>query len=168
MHAWIRSTLILVVALGSVCLTAWAEDVPAESALIDSPPVATSAPVPVAEADRPTSGAAILSKSGVIEDDEASTAVPPGEPLSVEPQPAVEEPAARGPKTSSDKLVEKFMTLDVDASNGVSMDEYITMVQQRVMARFAAMDADGNGEVTEDEYRVFWKTRMAKWYRLKR
>jgi len=73
-----------------------------------------------------------------------------------------------GPKTQTDKIVEKFMTLDVDGSAGVSMDEYITIVQQRVMARFAAMDADKNGEVTEDEYRAFWKSRMAKWYRLKR
>jgi len=73
-----------------------------------------------------------------------------------------------GPKTQTDKIVDKFMTLDVDGSAGVSMDEYITIVQQRVMARFAAMDADRNGEVTEDEYRAFWKSRMAKWYRLKR
>jgi len=73
-----------------------------------------------------------------------------------------------GPKTATDKIVDKFMALDVDESAGVSMDEYITIVQQRVMARFAAMDANGDGEVSEDEYRVFWKSRMAKWYRLKR
>ncbi len=73
-----------------------------------------------------------------------------------------------GPKTATDKIVDKFMALDVDESAGVSMDEYITMVQQRVMARFAAMDANGDGEVSEDEYRMFWKSRMAKWYRLKR
>ncbi len=80
-----------------------------------------------------------------------------------------------GPKTSTDKIVDKFMSLDVDGSSSVSMDEYITMVQQyitmvqqRVLARFAAMDADRDGEVTEDEYRAFWKSRMAKWYRLKR
>ena len=73
-----------------------------------------------------------------------------------------------GPKSATDKIVEKFMALDADASAGVSLKEYAAMVEQRLLARFAAMDADKNGEVTEDEYRAFWKSRMARWYRLKR
>ena len=73
-----------------------------------------------------------------------------------------------GPKTATDKIVEKFMALDSDASAGVSLKEYAAMVEQRLLARFAAMDADKDGEVTEDEYRAFWKSRMARWYRLKR
>jgi len=88
---------------------------------------------------------------------------PPAEPPVVP-----ERKRNNGPKTATDKIVDKFMALDVDDSAGVSMDEYITMVQQRVMARFAAMDGNGDGEVSEDEYRIFWKSRMAKWYRLKR
>jgi len=127
MHTWIRSMLILVVALGGVCFTAWAEDMSAKADKVALP-----------------------------------------EPLVVEKLAEVETRASSGPKSTTDKIAEKFMALDVDASDGVSMDEYITMVQQRVMARFAAMDADADGEVSEDEYRIFWKSRMAKWYRLQR
>ncbi|MDQ6987892.1 MAG: hypothetical protein Q9M25_08830 [Mariprofundaceae bacterium] len=87
---------------------------------------------------------------------------PPAVPL------VAERKRNNGPKTATDKIVDKFMALDMDNSAGVSMDEYITMAQQRVMARFAAMDANRDGEVSEDEYRAFWKSRMAKWYRLKR
>ena len=149
MHAWIRITLILVVALVGAAFSAWAEEVPV-------------VPIPVVLEAQTASEAATQGDIDVIEDDEAPADVPLAEPLPVEKQ------TFSGPKSSTDKIVEKFMALDVDESKGVSMDEYITMVQERVMARYAAMDADANGEVTEDEYRLFWKSRMAKWYRLQR
>ncbi|MDQ6972898.1 MAG: hypothetical protein Q9M30_09625 [Mariprofundaceae bacterium] len=119
------------------------------------------------------SNAAVPVDMTIIEDEEAPAELLPGEAMPADgPMPADalvrQGSGPKGPKTSTDKIVDKFMKLDVDASFGVSMDEYITVVQQRVMARYAAMDADKNGEVTEDEYRAFWKSRMAKWYRLKR
>jgi len=153
MHTWIRSTLIVGLAFAGSCFSAWAEDIPISAAM----------PAPATKIDQTASGAAMPAEIGVIENEEAASETTPGEPLAV-----VEAQASSGPKTSTDKLVDKFMALDVDASDGVSMDEYITVVQQRVMARFAAMDADADGEVSGDEYRAFWKTRMAKWYRLKR
>lgn len=73
-----------------------------------------------------------------------------------------------GPVTSTDKIVDRFMELDTDASEGVSFDEYMAMVQQRAEDRFKGMDANQDGEVTADEYRQFWQSRMAQWYRLKR
>jgi len=73
-----------------------------------------------------------------------------------------------GPVTSTDKIVDRFMELDTDASEGVSFDEYMAMVQQRAQDRFKGMDANEDGEVTADEYRQFWQSRMAQWYRLKR
>ena len=149
MHAWIHLTLILVVALASGGFSASAEDAPV-------------VPVSVVQDSQTELAVTPQDEIDVIEDDEAPADVPLAEPLAVEKQ------AVSGPKSSTDKIVEKFMTLDVDESKGVSMDEYITMVQERVMARYAAMDADADGEVTEDEYRLFWKTRMAKWYRLQR
>ena len=149
MHAWIRLTLILVVALLGAAFSAWAEDVPVD-------------PVSVVQEAQMASEVAKHGDIDVIEDDEAPADVPLSEPLPVEKQ------TASGPKSSTDKIVEKFMALDVDESKGVSMDEYITMVQERVMARYSAMDTDADGDVTEDEYRLFWKTRMAKWYRLQR
>jgi len=117
--------------------------------------------------------AAAPADENMIEDEEAPAERLPGEAMPADgPIPADalarQGSGPKGPKTSTDKIVDKFMALDVDHSFGVSMDEYITVVQQRVMARYAAMDADKNGEVTEDEYRAFWKSRMAKWYRLKR
>lgn len=60
------------------------------------------------------------------------------------------------------------MELDIDASAGVSFDEYMLMVEERAEARFAAMDGDGDGEVTAEEYRAFWRARKAQWYRIKR
>ena len=149
MHAWIRITPILAVALFGAAFSAWAEGTPVVS-------------VSVVQEAQAASEAGTQGEIDVIEDDEAPADVPLAEPLPVEKQ------TVSGPKSSTDKIVEKFMMLDVDESKGVSMDEYITMVQQRVMARYAAMDADADGDVTEDEYRLFWKTRMAKWYRLQR
>jgi len=73
-----------------------------------------------------------------------------------------------GPQTATDKIVDRFMTLDTDASEGVSFDEYMAMVQQRADDRFKSMDTNGDGEVTADEYRAFWQSRKAQWYRLKR
>lgn len=73
-----------------------------------------------------------------------------------------------GPVTATDKIVNRFMALDTDASEGVSFDEYMTMVQQRAQDRFKSMDANGDGEVTADEYRQFWQSRMSQLYRLNR
>jgi len=70
--------------------------------------------------------------------------------------------------TSTDKIVQRFMDQDIDESDGVSFDEYVEMVYQRAIERFGQMDSNGDGEVSRDEYRTFWKTRMAKYYRLKR
>ncbi len=70
--------------------------------------------------------------------------------------------------TPTDKVVEAFMELDQDASNGVSMPEYMSMVNRRARERFARMDQNHDGEVSEDEYRLFWQTQKAKWYRLHR
>jgi hypothetical protein len=149
MYAWIRLTLIFAAALVTTGFNVWAEEAPA-------------APLSVVQEAQSASEVVTQGETDVIEDDEAPADVPLSEPLPVEKQ------TVSGPKSSTDKIVEKFMSLDVDESKGVSMDEYITMVQERVMARYAAMDADADGEVTEDEYRLFWKTRMAKWYRLQR
>ncbi|HKJ83788.1 MAG TPA: hypothetical protein VJ961_07225 [Mariprofundaceae bacterium] len=73
-----------------------------------------------------------------------------------------------GPITATDKIVDHFMALDTDKSDGVSFDEYMAMVQQRAAERFATMDANGDGQVTPEEYRKFWKERKAQWYRLRR
>ncbi|OIO68653.1 MAG: hypothetical protein COW19_02575 [Zetaproteobacteria bacterium CG12_big_fil_rev_8_21_14_0_65_55_1124] len=175
MHAWIRSTLIFVATLGAVCTSALAEDVPfraMQPQAVEQPVDAASQPAfpkirmpgqpaepDAASAEAPS--AAAPGESAVFDDEEAADAVP-AEPV------AAAEVQTGGPKTATDKIVEKFMALDTDESRSVSVEEYLIMVQQRVEARFKAMDADGNGEVTEDEYRAFWKTRMAKWYRLKR
>jgi len=144
MHAW-KFLFVGITLIGAmVCLpSAWADD--AGSSQLSGSRFPNSR-VPD-----------LKTPAGQVFDD---TGVPP----TVEP----EVKHHNGPKTQTDKIVEKFMTLDTDKSAGVSMDEYIAMVQQRVEARFAAMDADRDGEVTEDEYRAFWKSRMAKWYRLKR
>jgi len=70
--------------------------------------------------------------------------------------------------TPTDKVVAAFMALDTDGSEGVSQQEYLSMVQQRARARFRQMDADHDGEVSEQEYRAFWQNQRAKWYRLRR
>ena len=73
-----------------------------------------------------------------------------------------------GEMTSTDKIVQKFMELDLEENESVSLDEYQEMVFERAGKRFSDMDADGDGEVTSEEYRIFWKDRMAKYYRLKK
>lgn len=72
------------------------------------------------------------------------------------------------PKTSTDKIVDRFLELDQDASEGVSLDEFLLMVNERAKVRFAEMDSDRNGEVTDPEYRNFWQQKKAQWYRLER
>lgn len=72
------------------------------------------------------------------------------------------------PKTSTDKIVDRFLELDQDASEGVSLDEYLLMVNERAKVRFAEMDANRDGEVTDSEYRNFWQQKKSKWYRLER
>jgi hypothetical protein len=81
---------------------------------------------------------------------------------------ATDTPENRGPLTATDKIVNRFMELDTDTSEGVSFEEYMTMVQQRATDRFASMDANEDGEVTAEEYREFWKARKAQYYRPKR
>jgi len=75
---------------------------------------------------------------------------------------------ASGPLSQTDKIVLRFMELDLDQSTGVSFEEYMAMVNQRAEDRFKSMDANQDGEVSEDEYRTFWQSRKAQWYRLKR
>ncbi len=70
--------------------------------------------------------------------------------------------------TATDKVVEKFMALDLDESDGVSWNEYLAMVQNRAHQRFMHMDANRDGEVSEEEFRDFWRREKARWYRLSR
>jgi len=77
-------------------------------------------------------------------------------------------PVWAGPKTATDKVVDTFMELDGDSSDGVSFSEYKAMVDQRARERFYQMDADRSGDVTADEYRQFWHKEKNRWYRLKR
>ncbi len=70
--------------------------------------------------------------------------------------------------TSTDKIVKKFMQLDVDENESISFEEYMVMISERSTERFSQMDGDNDGEVTSEEYRAFWKERMAKYYRLKK
>jgi len=72
------------------------------------------------------------------------------------------------PLTATDKIVDRFMALDFDATESVSFEEYLIMVQERAEARFSLMDENQDGEVTADEYRQFWKTQKSQYYRLKR
>jgi len=73
-----------------------------------------------------------------------------------------------GPLSPTDRIVLRFMELDTDASEGVSFDEYMAMVNQRAEDRFRSMDANQDEEVSEEEFRQFWLTRKAQWYRLRR
>jgi len=73
-----------------------------------------------------------------------------------------------GPLTATDKIVARFMALDLDESEGVSMQEYMTMVQARAEARFASMDRNHDGQISHKEYRNFWKSQKSQFYRLKR
>lgn len=92
--------------------------------------------------------------------DAKKSALPPA------PSGKMEETPVEG--TPTDRIVSRFMALDTDASGGVSFDEYMAWVEQRAKTRFEAMDTDGDGEVSDAEYRLFWKSRLAHWYRLKR
>ena len=167
MHVWIRSTLIFAVALVAFGLTSWAEDTPAsvseaEQAGQTDVPVAPREAFPTITMPGQPLEPGQPVEPAVFEDEEAPDAVP--EELAV----PVEAASTGGPKSQTDKIVDTFMELDTDESKSVSVEEYLIMVQQRVEARFTAMDANGDGEVSEEEYRSFWKSRMAKWYRLKR
>lgn len=73
-----------------------------------------------------------------------------------------------GPLTATDKIVNRFMELDRDATESVSFGEYMSMVQARAKARFALMDRNHDGEVSADEYRQFWQAQKSQYYRLKR
>ncbi len=70
--------------------------------------------------------------------------------------------------SATDKIVEKFMELDFDKSEGVSLEEYKIMVLQRMGKRFHRMDTNGDDEVSAEEYRAFWKAKKAKYYRPRR
>lgn len=72
------------------------------------------------------------------------------------------------PKTATDKIVDRFIELDADESEGVSLDEYLLMVNERAKVRFEEMDANRDGEVSDSEYREFWQQKKAQWYRLER
>ncbi|NWF36702.1 thymidylate synthase [Mariprofundus sp. KV] len=72
------------------------------------------------------------------------------------------------PKSATDKIVDRFLELDQDASEGVSLDEYLLMVNERAKDRFKEIDANRDGEVTDPEYRDFWQQKKAQWYRLER
>ncbi|MDX8409718.1 MAG: thymidylate synthase [Mariprofundales bacterium] len=76
--------------------------------------------------------------------------------------------AASAAPTVSERIVNRFMQLDVDDSDTVSLEEYMEMVSQRGIDRFNAMDRNHNGEVTPDERTRYWKRKQAKWYRLNR
>ncbi len=77
-------------------------------------------------------------------------------------------PAWAAPITATDKIVNAFMDLDSNHSDGVSQGEYRAMVEQRMNVRFKEMDANRNGEVSAEEYREFWLSKKAQWYRLER
>lgn len=159
MRSWMRSTLILAMVLGTPGIHAWAGDTP--SATLQPSPSGTTAQA--SQQVAPSSAASPSDENGGVDDEEA-----PADSQSAEATPPDDAQETNGGlKTTTDKIVDKFMLLDSDASKGVSMDEYMTMVQMRAKARFAAMDANGDGQVTADEYRAFWKARMAQWYRLK-
>jgi len=70
--------------------------------------------------------------------------------------------------STTDKVVEKFMELDFDESEGVSWDEYELMVMGRMGDRFNLMDADEDGEISEEEYRTFWTETKSQYYRPRR
>ncbi|MCF6209010.1 MAG: hypothetical protein L3J61_06495 [Ghiorsea sp.] len=60
------------------------------------------------------------------------------------------------------------MELDVDESEGISFEEYETMVLQRMSERFYEMDTNHDDEVSAEEYRAFWKVKKAQHYRPRR
>ncbi len=79
-----------------------------------------------------------------------------------------DDEVANEPLTATDKIVARFMELDTDVTEGVSFEEYMSMVLERTEARFALMDENQDGEVSADEYRQFWQAQKAQYYRLKR
>ena len=74
--------------------------------------------------------------------------------------------AHAAPKTPTDKIVDSFMELDSNMSDGVSIAEYQAMVRARAERRFQRMDRNHDGEVSADEYRAFWKKEQSAYYRL--
>ena len=70
--------------------------------------------------------------------------------------------------SATDKVVNKFMALDLNASGSVSYKEYRTMVMQRLARRFRIMDANKDGNVTKKEYRNFWTKTKSRYYRPRR
>jgi len=80
----------------------------------------------------------------------------------------VTSPAWAGPKTATDKVVDTFMQLDENGSDGISFREYKAMVDEQASQRFSQMDRNRDGEVGEDEYRRYWLKEKARWYRLQR
>ncbi|MDQ6988738.1 MAG: thymidylate synthase [Mariprofundaceae bacterium] len=70
--------------------------------------------------------------------------------------------------TATDKVVERFMELDYNQSETVSLDEYKSMVMGRMKKRFAQMDKNRDGQVSEDEYRKFWLQQKSQYYRPRR
>jgi len=70
--------------------------------------------------------------------------------------------------TATDKIVERFIALDTDETEGVSYEEYMVMVQARAKKRFSMMDRNHDAEVSASEYRHFWRTQKSQYYRLKR
>jgi len=81
---------------------------------------------------------------------------------------ALTAPAMAEVKSSTDKIADAFMQLDIDASEAVSFEEYKAMVDERAQTRFEEMDRNHDGEVADTEYRTFWRANKAKWYRLQR
>ncbi len=73
-----------------------------------------------------------------------------------------------GPATVTDRIVDRFMALDSDKSDGVSYSEYRAFIDERIRQRYKAMDDNHDGEVTRDEYEAFWKARKSQYYRIKR
>jgi len=70
--------------------------------------------------------------------------------------------------TVSDRIVQRFMALDEDGSNTVTLDEYMTMVADRAEQRFNAMDRNHDQAVDPKERATYWRKQQSKWYRLNR
>jgi len=70
--------------------------------------------------------------------------------------------------SATDKVVEKFMALDLDETLTVSFEEYEAMVLERMGERFTLMDTNEDNEISEEEYRTFWTQQKAQYYRPRR
>ncbi|MDX8393649.1 MAG: thymidylate synthase [Mariprofundales bacterium] len=66
--------------------------------------------------------------------------------------------------TGTDKVVAHFMALDTDASQSVSVREYLGLVRQKALNNFAHMDRNGDGVITSKEYRRYWTKEKAKYF----